>query len=39
VKIAVVSETENDYEFIRKVNDLAFGQTNEGELIDALIAN
>jgi len=30
------SETKQDYNQIRKINDLAFGQENEGKMIDAL---
>ena len=29
-------ERKNDYDQIKKINDLAFGQKNEGEMIEAL---
>ena len=34
--IEVRFETEDDYEAVRRVNELAFGRANEAELVDAL---
>lgn len=34
--ILIRHERKNDYDKIRKINDLAFGQENEGKMIDAL---
>jgi predicted N-acetyltransferase YhbS len=36
MNITIRSESKNDYNQIRKINDLAFGQENEGKLIDSL---
>ena len=35
-RLKIREETENDYEKIREVNDSAFGQENEGHLIERL---
>ena len=35
-RLKIREETENDYSKIRQVNDLAFGQENEGRLIEKL---
>jgi len=36
VKIVITSETKKDQEQVSKVNDLAFNQINEGQLVDKL---
>lgn len=36
MKITITPEKEKDYEHIKKVNDLAFNQINEGQLVDKL---
>jgi predicted N-acetyltransferase YhbS len=39
MKPNIRSEANNDFQLIKHVNDLAFGQPNEGELIDKLRTN
>ncbi len=34
--VSIRNERKNDYDEIRKINDLAFGQENEGKMIEAL---
>ncbi len=34
--IIIRNESKNDYDEIRKINDLAFGQENEGKMIESL---
>jgi len=36
VEIKIRNEQKNDYNQIRKINDLAFGQENEGKMIESL---
>ena len=36
MEVLIRNERKNDYDQIRKINDLAFGQENEGKMIDAL---
>ena len=34
--VLIRNEEKDDYSEIRKINDLAFGQENEGKMVDAL---